>query len=330
MTTRAPAQTSGHDTWTGRLRERVLRSMPPDQLLPDEQPEYVASWIYVFGVATLAALVFIIGSGLLLTLQGPQWYHVSSVGHFVNSLHLWSVELFFVFMVVHLWGKYWMAAWRGGRTMTWVTGVVCFLASIGAAFTGYLVQTNFDSQWISSQAKDGLNAVGIGAWFNVTNLGQMLLFHVALLPLVLGFIVVWHVILVRRHGVVPPIDATADDAVVDQLDPTGAHVMSGTTQTRGPVPAPARRHRHDDGPREASVVGRQAGVRPAQGARHRAGGRGRPRGRPCGCLQLTRRAEPDDRRVGAAVTQRLRRHGRDRARRHQCERRLWGAIQRHA
>jgi ubiquinol-cytochrome c reductase cytochrome b subunit len=219
VTTRAPAQTSGHDTWTGNLRERLLRAMPPDQLLPDEQPEYVASWIYVFGVATLAALVFIIGSGLLLTLQGPQWYHASSVGHFVNSLHLWSVELFFVFMVVHLWGKYWMAAWRGGRTMTWVTGVVCFLASIGAAFTGYLVQTNFDSQWISSQAKDGLNAVGIGAWFNVTNLGQMLLFHVALLPLVLGFIVVWHVVLIRRHGVVPPIDATADDAVMDELTP---------------------------------------------------------------------------------------------------------------
>ena len=203
-------------TWTGRLRERVLRELPPEQLLPEEQPEYVASWIYVFGVATLAALVFIVGSGLLLTLEGPQWYHVSSVGHFVNSLHLWSVELFFVFMVVHLWGKFWMAAWRGGRAMTWITGVVCFLASIGAAFTGYLVQTNFDSQWISSQAKDGLNAVGIGAWFNVTNLGQMLLWHVGLLPLVLGFIVVWHVLLVRRHGVVPPIDASLDEPVTSR------------------------------------------------------------------------------------------------------------------
>ena len=73
--------------------------------LPDSQPEYVSSWIYVFGVATLAALVVIIGSGLVLTLEGPQWYHRSSVGHFVNSVHLWSVELFFVFMVVHLWGK---------------------------------------------------------------------------------------------------------------------------------------------------------------------------------------------------------------------------------
>jgi len=36
--------------------------------------------------------------------------------------------------------------------MTWITGVVAFLASIGTAFTGYLVQTNFDSQWISRRA----------------------------------------------------------------------------------------------------------------------------------------------------------------------------------
>jgi len=198
-------------TWTGRLRERFFGTFPPDKLLPDDQPEYVASWIYVFGVATLAALVFIIGSGLVLTLKGPQWYHVSSFGHFVNSVHLWSVELFFLFMVVHLWGKFWMAAWRGRRALTWMTGVVCFLASIGTAFTGYVTQTNFDSQWISTQAKDGLNSVGIGAWFNVLNLGQMLLFHVALLPLVLGVIVVWHVLLVRKHGVVPPIDATEAD-----------------------------------------------------------------------------------------------------------------------
>jgi len=193
--------------WTGAVRRRVVRALPPDKLLPDTQPAYMASWIYVFGVATLAALIFIIASGVVLTLEGPQWYHVSAVGHFANSVHLWSVELFFVFMVVHLWGKFWMAAWRGRRAMTWITGVVSFLASIGTAFTGYLVQTNFDSQWISSEAKDGLNSVGIGAWFNVVNLGQMLLWHVVLLPLVVGVIVVWHVLLVRRHGVVPPLDA---------------------------------------------------------------------------------------------------------------------------
>lgn len=197
----------GTSSWTGALLNRWQRTLPPEKLLPDKQPAYVASWIYVFGVGTLAALLVIVTSGLVLTLRGPLWWHSSSVGHFVNSTHLWSVELFFLFMVVHLWGKFWMAAWRGRRAMTWMTGVVSFVASIGTAFTGYLIQTNFDAQWISTQAKDGLNSVGIGAWFNVLDVGQMMLFHVALLPLVIGAIVVWHVLLVRRHGVVPPIDA---------------------------------------------------------------------------------------------------------------------------
>jgi ubiquinol-cytochrome c reductase cytochrome b subunit len=139
------------------------------------------------------------------------------VGKYVNSLHLWSVELFMCFMVVHLWGKFFMAAWRGRRALTWVVGSVAFLASIATAFTGYLVQQNFDSQWISTQAKDGLNSVGIGAWFNVLNFGQMLMWHIVILPFALGLITVWHLLLVRRRGIVPPIDAPAED----NADPGG-------------------------------------------------------------------------------------------------------------
>ena len=194
-------------SWTARLRDRIAHTVPPGQALPDRQPEYVASWVYVFGVATLAALAVVLVSGAALTVGGETWWHTSSPGRFVNSVHLWSVELFMAVMVIHLWGKFWMAAWRGGRTMTWVTGVLAFLGSIGTAFTGYLSQTNLDAQWISTQAKDGLNAVGIGAYVNVLDPGQMLLWHVVLLPLVLGVLVVVHVVLVRRHGVVPPIDA---------------------------------------------------------------------------------------------------------------------------
>jgi quinol-cytochrome oxidoreductase complex cytochrome b subunit len=193
-------------SWTIRVRKATVEQFKPEDLLPDRQPAYVTSWIYVFGVATLAAFVMLIASGLYLTLEGPSWWHTSSVGHYVNSVHLWSVELFFVFMVVHLWGKFWMAAWRGRRLATWVTGGIAFLVSIVTAFTGYLIQTNFDSQWIAGQAKDGFNSMGIGAFFNTLNTGQAILLHVSLLPLVLGAIVGWHVILVRRHGVVPPID----------------------------------------------------------------------------------------------------------------------------
>jgi ubiquinol-cytochrome c reductase cytochrome b subunit len=205
--------------WTARLRRRATAALPPDRLLPDRQPVYVSSWIYVFGVLSLAALVVVLASGAILALLGPQWYHVSAQGRFVNSLHLWSVELFFFVMVVHLWGKFFMAAWRGRRATTWVTGALAFLGSIATAFTGYLVQSNFDSQWISTQAKDGLNSVGVGAWFNVLDYGQMLLFHVVLFPFVLGVLVVWHVLLVRRRGVVAPFeDAAADGATkVDRV-----------------------------------------------------------------------------------------------------------------
>ncbi|MGN6762755.1 MAG: cytochrome b N-terminal domain-containing protein [Leifsonia sp.] len=198
-------------TWTGRVRRWLLRRLPPEKLLPQDQPSYVASWIYVFGMASLAALAVVIISGLALSLNGPAWYHVSSLGHFTNGVHLWSVELFFLFMVVHLWGKYWMAAWRGGRVLTWITGVIAFAVSIVAGFTGYLLQTNFDSQWIAFEGKDALNAVGVGAWFDVADLGQMFTWHIALLPLAVAAIVALHVVLVRMHGVVPPIDAAETD-----------------------------------------------------------------------------------------------------------------------
>jgi len=203
-----PGPAESDRNWTARLRRRITRTVPPGQWLPDRQPVYVRSWIYVFGVATLAALLVVLGSGVVLSVGGSAWWHTSAVGHFVNSVHLWSVELFFAFMVIHLWGKFFMAAWRGNRALTWITGAVCFVGSIGTAFTGYLSQSNFDSQWISTQAKDGLNAAGVGAYFNVLNPARMLLWHIVLLPLFVGVLVIAHLLLVRRHGVVPPFDAT--------------------------------------------------------------------------------------------------------------------------
>jgi quinol-cytochrome oxidoreductase complex cytochrome b subunit len=200
-----PADVAG-ETWTGQLRHRALDAFPPDELLPDTQPAYVASWVYVFGVLTTTALVVVIGSGCVLALKGPSWWHLSSVGHYFNSMHLWSVELFFFFMVLHLWAKFFMAAWRGNRQLTWMTGAIAFVVSVGTAFTGYLSQQNFSSQWISLSAKDGLNSAGIGAFFNVLDFGQMFTWHVVLLPLLIVLLVVGHILLVRKHGVVPPIE----------------------------------------------------------------------------------------------------------------------------
>jgi hypothetical protein len=198
--------------WTYRVRRGALRALPPGKLLPDSQPGYVASWVYVFGVASIAALGVAIVSGLGLALGGPDWWHYNPAGHFFNSLHVWSVELFMALLVIHLWAKFWMAAWRGRRSLTWITGVVAFVLSVVECFTGYLSQQNFDAQWISTSGKDAFNSVGVGAFFNVMNFGQMLMWHIVLLPIVLITIVGAHVLLVRFRGVSHPIGAHAAPA----------------------------------------------------------------------------------------------------------------------
>jgi hypothetical protein len=195
------------DMWTNRARRWALRLLPPRKLLPDRQPAYVASWIYVFGVGSLVAFGVVIASGFAIAIGGPDWWRYNPVGHFFNSLHLWSVELFMALLVIHLWGKFWMAAWRGKRAWTWITGVVAFAASVVECFTGYVSQQNFDAQWISASGKDAFNSAGIGAFFNVMNFGQMLLWHVVLVPIVLVAIIGAHVLLVRVRGVSHPLPA---------------------------------------------------------------------------------------------------------------------------
>jgi len=195
-------------SWTARARREMAERLPMENLLPDRQPYYVGSWVYVFGVVAIAALVLTVLSGVILALAGPDWWHFSTAGRFFNSLHFWSVQLFFVFMVLHLWGQYFMASWRAGRATTWMIGVVIFAISIAAAFTGYLSQQNFASQWIAVSAKDALNAAGLGAFFNVLNFGQMYGIHVMLLPAAIIVLVALHIVWVRMKGVVRPIESS--------------------------------------------------------------------------------------------------------------------------
>ena len=212
--TAAPAEDPSIGNWTTKARRLLVRAWPADQLLPDKQPRFVASWVYVFGVSAIAALIWIIASGCILVFFGPTWWHVNSVGRFVNSIHFWSVQAFFFTVALHLWGQYFMAGWRHGRALTWMVGVVVFGISMVAGLTGYLSQQNFDAQWVALNAKDAVNSTGMGAFFNVLDYGQAFGIHVLLLPVVVVSLVAIHVLLVRLKGVVRPID---DDAQVKAI-----------------------------------------------------------------------------------------------------------------
>ena len=147
-------------------------------------------------------------------------------------------------MVVHLWGKYWMAAWRGGRARVWITGAITFLVAVPAALTGYVSQQNFDAQWISTQAKDALNSVGVGAFFNVTNFGQMYSYHILILPIAVVLLVSGHVLLVRRNGVVPPFELESKIPAAKPAPPAPAHRMPAPRRAR---PEASHEHLEDRG-----------------------------------------------------------------------------------
>ena len=186
------------------VRAAASRNFPLERLLPDREPSYVSSSLYLMGVLTLASMIVTILSGFVLALGGVSWWHTNSLGAFFNSIHYWGVQAMFLFMAVHFIFNFFIKAWRGGRGWTWVTGVLAFIISILTAFTGFLMMTNWDSQWVGQQAKDAFNALGLGAIWNVMDSGQQFTMHVVVTVWLLIFVVVVHLALVRRRGVVPP------------------------------------------------------------------------------------------------------------------------------
>ena len=191
---------------TSRAQRLLIDNLSLEDALPTRMPVYVNSVVYLFGVTTLSALAALVVTGVVMSLFGPGWYHDSQVGHFVNSLHFWSVQVFFGALVLHMVSKYLMAAWRDGRWKTWMVGALALGVAVFTGLTGFLSQTNWDSQWIAVQAKDAINALGVGALFNTMDTGQVLTLHVVALPLLLVLLVGVHLFFVRREGPVKPLE----------------------------------------------------------------------------------------------------------------------------
>ncbi|MEJ2666370.1 MAG: cytochrome b N-terminal domain-containing protein [Deinococcales bacterium] len=197
---------------TRRFQRVLQRNLTLEDALPTRMPVYVDSLAYLFGAGALMALVELIASGIVLAAFGPSWYHDEPVGRFFNALHFWGVQVFFAALALHIFTKFFMAAWRDGRWPTWAAGMLAFFVALFAGLTGYLAQTNFDSQWIAVQSKDAINAAGGGSIFNPMNLGQVLTLHVVVLPLVIVALVGVHLILIRRDGPVRPLTLRGEKA----------------------------------------------------------------------------------------------------------------------
>lgn len=190
---------------TEKAQQHLRENLALEDVLPTGMPTYVNSVSYLLGASTLSALALLVLTGVALSIFGPEWWHVSQVGRFFNSLHFWGVQAFFGTLMAHMITKFLMAAWRDGRWRTWVVGVLAFGVAMFTGLTGFLLQANWDAQWIAVQSKDVVNALGAGGLFNPMNTSQVLTLHVVVLPLVVLVLVGIHLCLIRRDGPVKPL-----------------------------------------------------------------------------------------------------------------------------
>jgi quinol-cytochrome oxidoreductase complex cytochrome b subunit len=192
---------------TRKAQKLLTRGMSLEDALPTTMPVYVNSVVYLFGVMTLSALGMISISGGVIALFGPTWYHVSAAGRFFNSLHFWGVQIFFLGLVMHMIGKFFMAAWRHGRWRTWIGGIIALGIAVFTGLTGFIMQTDWDAQWISGQSKDAMNAMGIGSFLNMLNTGQVTMLHILFFPILMFLFIGLHIAIVRHESPVKPIEA---------------------------------------------------------------------------------------------------------------------------
>ena len=123
-----PEPRAEHSSWTLSIRRLLARNLPLKNLCRIASP---SSWPRGSTCSASSPSPRLSGSsqrhrpGLLRAAVVAR----TSAGRFVNSIHFWSVQVFFVFMVLHLWGQYFMASWRDGRALTWIVGVAIFAFS---------------------------------------------------------------------------------------------------------------------------------------------------------------------------------------------------------
>ena len=60
-------------------------------------------------------------------------------GWLIRGIHHWGASLMIIVVFVHMLRTFYYAAYKYPREVTWITGVMLLLATLGMGFTGYLL-----------------------------------------------------------------------------------------------------------------------------------------------------------------------------------------------
>src|SRR5216683_2464574 len=121
-------------------------------------PRTSGSWFYVFGSGTLLCFMIQIVTGICLALvyvpSAGQAYtsleylnYQQQLGWFLRAMHNWGSNFMVAIMLAHLIQVFLFGAFKYPREMTWISGVVLLLCTLGMAFTGQVLRFDQDAYW---------------------------------------------------------------------------------------------------------------------------------------------------------------------------------------
>lgn len=135
-----------------------------------------------------------------------------TLGWFVRGLHYWAAGLLMVMTLWHVLRQILVGGYKFPREGTWLVGVVLFAAIVAMAFTGYLLRWDERAIYAIRVALHLFSNVPVigdelviliqgGSQPGARLLTRLFALHVAVIPLILGLFVAWHLYLVILHGI---------------------------------------------------------------------------------------------------------------------------------
>ncbi|MGH7228328.1 MAG: cytochrome b N-terminal domain-containing protein [Nitrospiraceae bacterium] len=199
-----------------------------ERTLLDEPIPGGASWIYVFGSATLFLFVLQAITGMFLAMyyaptpdhayESVQYIETQVIfGWFIRGLHHWGASAMVLAIGLHMLQVFLYGAFKPPRELMWMVGVVLFLIVMAFAFTGYLLPWDQTAYWATQV---GINMAGTvpligdflvrvlrgGETLGTLTLSRFFAVHVLFLPALIIAGIMLHLFILRRVGPAGPWD----------------------------------------------------------------------------------------------------------------------------
>ena len=181
------------------------------------------NWWYTLGSASLFLFVMQGVTGIFLMIYyvpSPENAYNSiqfimndvSYGWLIRGIHHWGATLMVLVVFAHMLRTFFFGAYKFPREITWMTGVVLLLATLGMGFTGYLLPWNQRSYWATTVGTEIPGTVPLigpfltqvlrgGADLSAVTLTRFFAAHVWFLPLIILAMIGTHMYLVIRIGI---------------------------------------------------------------------------------------------------------------------------------